>query len=368
MKKNKYLVMCANLVERADRRAHVLNEFKARDEFKLVVVTAIRDIAPSVGIWATIKSIVSQDIVQTLPFFIFCEDDHTFTPNYELNHLKNAIVEAVKFNADIILGGVSSVRRPLQVSESLFLVESFTGLQFVVVFRKFYSLISKSEIIPGIATDHYLSLLSRRKFVIVPFISKQKEFGYSDVTANNNEKGFVDRLFVTTENKLQMLMFIHKFYLNKISKLEKKSTNVVLSQKSRFAIGNYLVVEYVDNDKVLYYEIGSVDKCDFKVSSFAFEVVLAFKIGCRVLVVETLSVESLVHINGPLFWINNYSGCRRLIVSEDIFSTIARNIHKIESLDSLIKYSNDKMYINIADHGNEHDAYLKYARRLFDQR
>ena len=44
--------------------------------------------------------------------------------------------------------------------------------------------------------------------VLYPFISRQKDFGYSDVTASNNNKGHIEDLFDKTEARLDKLMDI----------------------------------------------------------------------------------------------------------------------------------------------------------------
>ena len=45
-----------------------------------------------------------------------------------------------------------------------------------------------------------------------PFISTQKEFGYSDATTKNNTEGYVDQIFSATTEKLQHLVKVAFFY------------------------------------------------------------------------------------------------------------------------------------------------------------
>ena len=45
-----------------------------------------------------------------------------------------------------------------------------------------------------------------------PFISVQKEFGYSDVTPKNGEQGFVDKCFSETSERLRLLQDVETFY------------------------------------------------------------------------------------------------------------------------------------------------------------
>lgn len=95
----------------------------------------------------------------------------------------------------------------------MFWIGKFTGLQFTVVFRKFYDTLLGSELHINDAADFHVSFLSRSKFVIHPFISIQKEFGYSDVTKENNNEGRVERLFKETSGGLESLKKVRKLYL-----------------------------------------------------------------------------------------------------------------------------------------------------------
>ena len=47
-----------------------------------------------------------------------------------------------------------------------------------------------------------------------PFISRQREFSYSDVTTTNNQKGYVDKLFRHTSKSLNILNKVKLFYQN----------------------------------------------------------------------------------------------------------------------------------------------------------
>lgn len=68
------------------------------------------------------------------------------------------------------------------------------------------------EIEEEFALDFKISELSDSIFVIHPFISVQKEFGYSDVTSKNAEEGYVENLFRGTSQKLDMLKRIKVEY------------------------------------------------------------------------------------------------------------------------------------------------------------
>ena len=69
------------------------------------------------------------------------------------------------------------------------------------------------ELSANSAVDLSISDISDDKFVIYPYISIQKEFGYSDLTPINCEKGYVSRSFTHTENKLSLLNKVKQYYL-----------------------------------------------------------------------------------------------------------------------------------------------------------
>lgn len=116
--------------------------------------------------------------------------------------------------ADLLSGGVSWMRDSLQVRENLFWIERFTGMQFTVVFKRFYDkiLAIKYDENQKYVTDSFLSMLSDSIFVMHPYISVQKEFGYSDVTEKNNKEGYVQSLFERTDKTLCILKKVRNHY------------------------------------------------------------------------------------------------------------------------------------------------------------
>ncbi|PTS97819.1 hypothetical protein DBR11_16345, partial [Pedobacter sp. HMWF019] len=60
--------------------------------------------------------------------------------------------------------------------------------------------------------DYKISYLAEKKFVIYPFISTQKEFGYSDVTTQNNIVGRVTKIFDDVIEKFSQLDQVSSFY------------------------------------------------------------------------------------------------------------------------------------------------------------
>jgi len=198
-------VYVPNLAKRVERKKSISNQFQGRTEFNLFIVSAIEHKIGGFGLWQTFHKIVTLEKEKNSPFFIFCEDDHIFTPDYSPNYLQRTLLQADSLGADILSGGVSWSQSPIQCSQHLFWVNAFTGMQFTVVFNRFYQSIIDSPLDEWNVTDIFISGLSNNIFVMYPFISIQSEFGYSDVTPKNNNNGFVHELFKKSMDKFDVL-------------------------------------------------------------------------------------------------------------------------------------------------------------------
>lgn len=205
-------VYVPNLPYREDRRHSIDIQFNGKGIFCLHVVNAHDEKIGAWGLWQTFYTIVTTEAEKGSDFFIFCEDDHVFTSNYDERKFLQCILEAESLQADLLSGGMAVVKNPVLVTNNLFWVSSFNGMQFTVIFKRLYSRILNSKTIEGYTVDIHLSSLAKRKFVIFPYMSIQKEFGYSDVTLSNNEQGKVASFFRTTESQLAKLRHISDFY------------------------------------------------------------------------------------------------------------------------------------------------------------
>ena len=85
-------------------------------------------------------------------------------------------------------------------------------MQFSLIFQSFYDTILAYEDSEETVTDICLSNLSANIFVMWPFLSIQKEFGYSDVTSFNNTPNYVNGLFQKTSKELFILDKVKKYY------------------------------------------------------------------------------------------------------------------------------------------------------------
>lgn len=200
-----------NLSSRTDRRAHVLKEFEGRTEFEVVVVNAIEDPRGAKGLWQTLQHILRTYATREA-CIIVCEDDHRFTSHYNARVFLSLISEAMQNGADVLSGGVSWLNSAVQISPHIYWTEKFSGLQFTVIFRKAYDKILNAHFSETDVADFKICSITENKYFIYPFISNQKEFGYSDVTFKNGVWGTVDELFRKSEANVATLEDIVRFY------------------------------------------------------------------------------------------------------------------------------------------------------------
>lgn len=206
------ITFAINLKKRTDRHDHVVKQFSKKTEFQLHMVEALPGRTGSEGLWKTIKQIITKSLSLKLKFLIICEDDHYFTEKYSKNLLIQCIKDSEVRNADMLLGGVSWFNNAVQVNENLFMVQKFSGLQFTVIFNRFFDKILNSDFTEYDTTDYKLASLTENKYFIYPFISQQAEFGYSDVSGKNNIKGWVTELFRRTVDKVETLKRLAKIF------------------------------------------------------------------------------------------------------------------------------------------------------------
>lgn len=214
-----------NLPERLDRKSHVIDQFSKMSNFCVNIIEACDHKIGSVGLWQSLVKIVNIAQENNYELVLVCEDDHMFSTEYENITLLSAINEANELGADVLLGGISWSSNCIPVSKSLFWVEKFSGLQFTVIFNRFYETILLAEFGEGDAADYKISALSERKYFIFPFISTQKEFGYSDVTLKNNQTNRVEALFKDSLMRVHAVNQVIGHYHAKFRQFLKKRTD-----------------------------------------------------------------------------------------------------------------------------------------------
>ncbi len=200
-----------NLNHRTLRRRHILDEFKMHEEFHPIIVDAIKHSRGAIGLWQTIQYILRDLAEPEIDFVILCEDDHQFTSEYSKERLFSCIKEAKERDTDILSGGVSGFTNALPVAKSLYWVEKFSGLQFSIIFRNFFNSIIETDFNSVDAADYRICSLTEKKFFIHPFISIQKDFGYSDATPKNNSKNITE-LFDQADTKVKLLKEVSSSY------------------------------------------------------------------------------------------------------------------------------------------------------------
>lgn len=203
-------VYIINLKEREDRLSSVLSEYKDREGFNISITEAIKHTNGAVGLWMTMRRIVESAILNNFAYIILCEDDHVFTEDYGYSQLQNAIEKASLYELDVLLGGASWATDLVKVDEQLFWIKHFSGTQFVVMFRRFYETFLNMEITSSHTVDWAISTMTENKMVLFPFISIQKEFGYSDATQKNNNDGRVTFLFDCAIRKFSQINKAHE--------------------------------------------------------------------------------------------------------------------------------------------------------------
>lgn len=209
---NPISVYAVNLAARTERRASIEEQFAGRDDFDFHIVPGIEHKNGPWGLWQTFYGIVEREAAKGTDYFVFCEDDHVFTSAYSPEFLKQCISEAQSMNAELLSGGVSVMDSPMQASPHLYWISHFNGMQFTVIFKSLYDSILACKTEKGYVTDIHLSHLAKRKFVMFPYISIQREFGYSDATLLNSEEGRVSHFFEKAQARLSHLSKIKSHY------------------------------------------------------------------------------------------------------------------------------------------------------------
>lgn len=192
-----------NLPERTERRQHILKEFHGRNEFDVTLVEAVRKDIGALGLWLSIRNIIQMALEQEHDVIVICEDDHEFTEHYSADNFIRSIYKAYASNADYLTGGTGHFKYALPFSPFLSWVSHVQSTQFIVVYRKFYEVILNEPFDDTVVADLLLSDITSNKYLFYPFISRQRDFGYSDVTAvHQDSPGTVSRMFERSDRRL----------------------------------------------------------------------------------------------------------------------------------------------------------------------
>lgn len=185
-----------NLKSRKDRLKHIKQQFKNKPEFDFRIIEACLHEKGNIGLWQSFQKVIKIAEENDDDVIIFVEDDHIFTEHYQWNFLFNNIVESNKQSLDILLGGITGgFKNVVPITKNRLWIDHFWGTQFTIIYKRFFSKILTAEFKENDTLDDFLSNFTPNKMVLYPFISIQKEFGYSDVTKSNNIEGNITSYF-----------------------------------------------------------------------------------------------------------------------------------------------------------------------------
>lgn len=377
-------VFCVNLRKREDRRAHIVSEFENRVEFEFNVVDATEKPDGAEGLWITVKNIVRLAQKRNLSYLVVCEDDHYFTKSYAPGAIFNLIDQGSELDADILLGGISWFKTAVQVREQLFWIDRFSGLQFTVIYSRFFNSLLAADFKTSHAADFRISDLSAKKFVVFPFISAQKEFGYSDVTSGNNKLGYVSEIFEKTRQILGQLITVKQNY-GKIPYLNLRSDDRV-DQCQDFQLPVYIINLMERTDRLAHikgqflgkqeFDVEIIEACRDKIgavglwksiikiielaiandddviilceddheftddysSEFLFKnIIEASRAGCQLLSGGAGGFGQLVPLSPCRYWINPLLSTQFIIVYKPLFEKILKyKFKKSDTADSVL--------------------------------
>ncbi|MFT4092029.1 MAG: hypothetical protein QM640_00215 [Niabella sp.] len=263
-----------NLKTRTDRKAHIELEFADRDEFLTTIVDAHTHDVGAVGLWNTIRHIIKDLTNPEDDFVLICEDDHVFTESYSKDVLIEQITEAESLNCDILSGGVSWFMDAVQVSDHLFWTKKFSGTQFIIIFKKFFEAIINAQFTVNDCADFKLAAISDKIYFTFPFLSIQKEFGYSDATQKNNGTERVEVLFANSSTNAQNLIGVRHYYEDLSRKdnppsLTADTDNLsiptyIITLPERVERRNYIVSQFEGKPE---FDITMVDACKHEIEA-----------------------------------------------------------------------------------------------------
>lgn len=156
---------------------------KPEFETKYIVINNQKDRLS--GFYESLKTIIEESIANDDEIILICTDDHIFCNNYDRENLIDSIFQGAYLGADIILGGVSDTRQIIVVNKNLCWVDTFSGIQFFLVYSKFFAKIinelNKLEE-SGREPDPsaFFTGITLNKYVMHPFISYQETNFFGD--------------------------------------------------------------------------------------------------------------------------------------------------------------------------------------------
>ena len=207
-----------NLLERKDRLLHIQHQFEGKNEFDVTIIEACKHTIGAVGLWESILKIIKIAISNDDDVIIICEDDHEFTKGYSKEYLLDNIIEAANQGAEVFSGGIANFFQAVPVSENRLWIDSFWCTQFIIVYKSLFKKILEEPFDETVTADGKLSEIISHKMTLFPFVSRQKNFGYSDVTRiNQQQEDFLTNGFAESEKRLEKILTVKNRYSNRCS-------------------------------------------------------------------------------------------------------------------------------------------------------
>ena len=204
-------VYAINMKERSERREHIIRQFEGKSEFEFHLVEACTHAKGTIGLWDSIIKIVRKAKEDDEEVIIICEDDHYFTEHYSPGLLYKEIRETYIQGGELLSGGIGGFGQAIPTGYHRYWIDWMWCTQFIVIYSSLFDKILSYEFKENDTADGVLSLLASTKMVVYPFISEQKDFGYSDVTQSNTvHKGLIREHFERSNKKLHMIEQISK--------------------------------------------------------------------------------------------------------------------------------------------------------------
>lgn len=123
------------------------------------------------------------------------------------------IIHAHEQGADILSGGIGGFGYAVPVDKNRYWIDWFWCTQFIVVYEKFFKTILDYNFKEDDTADGVISQLSNNLMTLYPFIQRQKEFGYSDITQGNRDNpNLITQHFERTDAYLSSIHHISTFY------------------------------------------------------------------------------------------------------------------------------------------------------------
>lgn len=204
-----------HLKSRPERLKHVLAQFEGKSEFDVNIIEACEHKIGAVGLWQSILKAVRLAVKNEDDVMIIVEDDHEFTEHYDRDFLIQNIIDGAAQGLDILSGGIGGgFSHAVPVTKNRYWINHFWCTQFIIIYSKFFQQILEAEFKETDTADDFLSELTANKMVLYPFISVQKDFGYSDVTRTNNElEGNITKHFKNADERLSVYKNVYEEYL-----------------------------------------------------------------------------------------------------------------------------------------------------------